>query len=177
MNGIMKQAARIAGLAVLVACGNGNEASAEDARMVDAAPVASTVPSDAPTSEQEIPRLDEEKLSQWFAALRALADLSPGHPELADIAVVDADLSAAENAARWEQSPVLRDAIEATGLSVLDYIMLNGTIVGAMMGSAMMNDAQLEELSQVERDNILFVKANAERIEAIMRELQGMEGR
>lgn len=171
-------------LAVLAACGNGGEASAEDVRISTAETAADGVASETANAREgiagaqvAIPRLDDAALQQWFDALRAVIELGRDRPDLAEAAVIDASISNAENARLWGEVPELRAALEGVGLTPGEYIGLNAAVLGGMMGASMMSEEEMHELTQLERDNIAFVKANQARIEAMFSELQGMEGR
>lgn len=183
---MMSDVARLAFVAVLVACAASDDA-ADDAREgaapADAAETstaaeagvapASDVAPDA-DAEIELPTLDDDAIRRWSDAVRVLATDPVAGPR----AVMDADRSIAETAQLWERDPAIRAALERADLSVREYVGLSTAVVGALMGSGMLTDEQIRELpTQVERDNIAYVKANQSEIQALMEELQGLSGK
>ena len=159
--------------ATLVACNKSEPAAPAAApaapastASVTAAPV-EPAPTQA-TADATHVALSMDKVRTYVQALKNLAAAHKADP------AVDSaqDLSEEDNAkyrARLQADPKIRAAIEAAGMSTVEFADINAALIGAMMAQAALEAGQLKTLPEdVDPAAVEFVKQHKAELQALM---------
>ncbi|HEX6930051.1 MAG TPA: hypothetical protein VF267_12405 [Gammaproteobacteria bacterium] len=127
----------------------------------------------AMAAEPDQYRLTEKALGQYESATEAMYEYMIAHPERVEVmeSAGDPSMAEPEDLARFydEHLPGLREAMEASGMSLKDYYVFTFTIVGNAFGLAMAEQfggADDAELTETQRANLAFVRKYGKRFEA-----------
>jgi hypothetical protein len=132
----------------------------------------------AAPSDQELLaeyRLSDENVEKWMQATRNLVQVFRHNPELAQARdKVQADeASIADIAAWYDSKPEIKEAINAAGMTSLEYTTFLFSMIQAGMGAYVAQRQGLDKLPKgTVRDNVEYYIINQEKLNALGKELQ-----
>lgn len=119
-------------------------------------------------------KLTMSKVDQWAASNRALAAYAKAHPEIKNQKNDFGDaksFSDMETRAR-AQAPAFVKAIESSGISFRDWWLVTGSLMSAYVATQYQRPGMPNTVSP---ENIEFVKANKQKIDGLLAEMQKMK--
>lgn len=108
-----------------------------------------------------------DRVERFFAALPALAAVAESDPSL-DPAIDASEEDLDRYAARLQDTPALRAAIEASGLSTREYALTSAHLMGALMAQGALDSGLLATLPEgIPQRDVDFVRTHKARIAAL----------
>ncbi|HEV2426105.1 MAG TPA: hypothetical protein VGZ29_14840 [Terriglobia bacterium] len=131
-------------------------------------------PSPADAREYRSYRLNMNVVTKYVAATKNILKLMSDNPTLKKQFESQRDVSTIDEAVKTtEKYPEVTAGIESTGLTTRDYVVISGTLTGAMMAVDMKRQGQLKSYpTTILPENIAFVEKNYQKLKAMMRVLQ-----
>jgi hypothetical protein len=131
-------------------------------------------PSEADANEYKNYRLNMSNVSKYVTATKSILKVMSENPTLRkqfesqrDVATIDAAV------ATTEKYPEVTAGIEGAGLTTRDYVVISGTLTGAIMAVDMRKQGQIKAYpTTILPENLTFVEKNYEKLKSIMKMLQ-----
>lgn len=119
-------------------------------------------------------RLDMTNVSKYVTATKAILKLMNDNPTLRKQLESQSDVPTIDEAVKTtEKYPEVTAGIEGTGLSTRDYVVISGTLTGAMMAVDMKKQGQLKTYpTTILPENLAFVEKNYQKLKSMMKVLQ-----
>lgn len=131
-------------------------------------------PSEADAREYKNYRLDMNTVNKYVTATKAILKLMSDNPTLRKQLESQRDVSTIDDAVKTtEKYPEVTAGIESAGLTTRDYVVISGTLTGAIMAVDMKKQGQLKSYpTTILPENIAFVEKNYQKLKAMMKTLQ-----
>lgn len=131
-------------------------------------------PSQADAHEYRNYRLDMNNVTKYVAATKAILKLMSDNPTLKKQLESQRDVPTIDEAVKTtEKYPEVTAGIESAGLTTRDYVVISGTLTGAMMAVDMKRQGQLKSYpTTILPENIAFVEKNYQKLKSMMKVLQ-----
>ena len=133
---------------------------------------------DADLAEINRYRLTEAKLNKFVQATKNLAQVAKTHPEISKEDKADTkNMTLGQMAAFYDKHPPIKRAINAAGMTSREYVtfMLSMFQAGMMAWAAKQPGAKIPP--EVSRENIAFMDTHKDRLDALQKEFEAMEGK
>jgi len=131
-------------------------------------------PSEADAREYKNYRLDMNNVNKYLTATKAILKLMNDNPTLRKELESQRDVPTIDEAVKTtEKYPEVTAGIESAGLTTRDYVVIAGTLTGAMMAVDMRKQGQIKAYpTTILPENIAFVEKNYQKLKSMMRVLQ-----
>ena len=131
-------------------------------------------PSDADANEYKNYRLNMNNVAKYVTATKGILKLMSENPTLKKQLESQRDVPTIDEAVKTtEKYPEVTSAIESAGLTTRDYVVISGTLTGAMMAVDMRKQGQIKSYpSTLLPENLTFVEKNYEKLKSMMKTLQ-----
>ena len=131
-------------------------------------------PSQADANEYKNYRLDMNIVTKYVTATKAILKLMSDNPTLKKQLESQRDVPTIDEAVKTtEKYPEVTAGIESAGLTTRDYVVISGTLTGAMMAVDMKKQGQLKSYpTTILPENIAFVEKNYQKLKSMMKVLQ-----
>jgi hypothetical protein len=143
-----------------------------------ASPGKSGTPSDADANEYKNYRLNMNNVTQYVTATKAILKVMNDEPDVKKQLESQRDVPTIDEAVKTtEKFPSVTAAIESTGLTTRDYVVISGTLMGVTMAVGMKKQGQIKAYpTTVLPENVTFVEKNYDKLNAMMKALRQAAG-
>ncbi len=130
--------------------------------------------SEADANEYKNYRLNMNSVNKYMTATKAILKLMSDNPTLREQLNSQHDVPTIDEAVKTtEKYPELNAAIETAGLTTREYVVMSGTLTGAMMAVDMKKQGQITAYpTTILPENLTFVEKNYEKLKSMMKTLQ-----
>jgi hypothetical protein len=131
-------------------------------------------PSEADANEYKNYRLNMNNVEKYVTATKGILKLMSENPTLKKQFESQRDVSTIDEAVKTtEKYPEVTGSIESAGLTTRDYVVISGTLTGAMMAVDMRKQGQIKSYpNTLLPENLTFVEKNYDKLKSMMKALQ-----
>lgn len=137
-----------------------------------------SAPSEADSNEYKNYRLNMNNVTQYVTATKAILKVMNDNPSLKKELESQRDVPTIDEAVKTtEKYPEVTAAIESSGLTTRDYVVISGTLTGVTMAVGMKKQGQIKAYpTTILPENVAFVEKNYDKLNTMMKTLRQAAG-